>query len=70
MLLSPNFVSSFFFASVVLADRHRENYYQPRFVNRVEQSISAASDGVNNYWAGAVWQEGNVRCQSHGQCLA
>ena len=71
MLFNSALVSSFFFTSAVLADRHRE---QPRsqFLDHVEQTTAtgAASGGVNSYWAGAVWIEGNVSFWSRGTCRA
>ncbi|KAF8556564.1 hypothetical protein OG21DRAFT_1506320 [Imleria badia] len=60
MLFSFAIVSSFLFASVVLADRYLENH-QSRLHKRLEQFAGATSDGVlySYNWAGAVWQKDN-----------
>ena len=70
MLFNFALISSFLLASDVLADRRREGR-QSQFINRVEQSIHAASSEAEytSNWSGAVWEEDDVGYQSHGLCI-
>ena len=71
MLFNFALISSFLLVPAVLAGRRREDR-QSRFINRVEKSPSAVSNSDFEYstnWAGALWREGDVRCQSREPCL-
>ena len=68
MLLRSALVSSFLFASTVLADRRHEDH-QLRS-NRVEQRTDAASDVVySSKVAGAVWVKSDVCCRTFSPCV-
>ena len=73
MLFNSALISSFLFASAVLAARPRENY-RAGLLSHVEESTdhTNASDGIqySNNWSGAAWLEGNVCRQSYGPCIA
>lgn len=84
MLFKFAIVSSFLLASAVLVlavpssrygarmARRREGR-QSQLNNRLERPIGAASvsDGMYSVnWAGALWDEANVRHQPLGRCLA
>ncbi|KAF8556565.1 concanavalin A-like lectin/glucanase [Imleria badia] len=58
MLFNSALISSFVFASTVLADRDHERRGS-QFLNRAEQSTAASDVVFNNYWAGAVWEKDN-----------
>lgn len=51
---------------------HRRGGKQSQLNNRVEQCTSDVSDATtySSNWAGAVWDQDNVRRQSHQPCLA
>lgn len=65
MFFSSALVSTFLLTSAVLADLPRESY-RARLFNHFEGSGIDASNKVkySTNWAGAIWEEDNVRCRS------